>query len=90
MSIRIRGRHLVGSPMKVKVRKRRNYFNIGSSDRQIGSDGEQDAQFCRPWGICCDPVGHIIVADRSNNRVQVCYDYLWQIIERKFLFFCDI
>ena len=58
--------------MTARVRKRRNYFNITTSDHQIGSDGEEDGQLCRPWGICCDPRGHIIVADRSNNRIQVC------------------
>lgn len=59
--------------MTSRVRKRRNYFNIGTSDHQIGTDGEEDGQLCRPWGICCDPRGHIIVADRSNNRIQVSY-----------------
>lgn len=73
VSIQVRGRHIGESPMKVKVRKRRNYFNIGDSDHQIGTDGEQEGQLCRPWGICCDPYGNIIVADRSNNRVQVCF-----------------
>ena len=71
ISIEIRGRHISRSPMNVRVRKRRNYFNIGTSDHQLGSDGEREGQLCRPWGICCDPLGHIIVADRSNNRIQV-------------------
>ncbi|XP_067932146.1 E3 ubiquitin-protein ligase TRIM71-like [Watersipora subatra] len=71
ISIEIRGRHIRNSPIKVKVRKRRNYYNIAESDHQLGSDGERDGQLCRPWGVCCDPLGHIIVADRSNNRVQV-------------------
>ena len=26
---------------------------------------------CRPWGVCCDKNGNIIVADRSNNRIQI-------------------
>ncbi|XP_031356580.1 E3 ubiquitin-protein ligase TRIM71 isoform X2 [Photinus pyralis] len=37
----------------------------------IGSEGEGDGQLCRPWGVCCDRNGNIIVADRSNNRIQV-------------------
>lgn len=71
ISVLIRGRHISGSPMSVKVRKRRNYFNIGSAHHKIGSDGSGEGQFCRPWGVCSDYQGHVIVADRSNNRVQV-------------------
>ncbi|CAG9813228.1 unnamed protein product [Phaedon cochleariae] len=37
----------------------------------FGSEGENDGQLCRPWGVCCDHLGNIIVADRSNNRIQI-------------------
>ncbi|KAK9504476.1 hypothetical protein O3M35_010800 [Rhynocoris fuscipes] len=37
----------------------------------IGSEGEKDGQLCRPWGVTCDHDGNIIVADRSNNRIQI-------------------
>lgn len=37
----------------------------------FGTEGDADGQLCRPWGVCCDRNGQIIVADRSNNRVQV-------------------
>ncbi|XP_001606986.2 E3 ubiquitin-protein ligase TRIM71 isoform X2 [Nasonia vitripennis] len=26
---------------------------------------------CRPWGVTCDKEGNIVVADRSNNRIQI-------------------
>ncbi|OXU27227.1 hypothetical protein TSAR_011409, partial [Trichomalopsis sarcophagae] len=26
---------------------------------------------CRPWGVACDKEGNIVVADRSNNRIQI-------------------
>lgn len=71
VSIQVRGRHITGSPLKAKVRKRRNYFSIGASEKQLCRDGEKEGQLCRPWGICCDLEGHIVVADRSNNRIQV-------------------
>ncbi|KTG35129.1 hypothetical protein cypCar_00004682 [Cyprinus carpio] len=29
------------------------------------------ARLCRPWGICVDKEGYVVVADRSNNRVQI-------------------
>lgn len=37
----------------------------------FGTEGEGDGQLCRPWGVCCDKKGQIIIADRSNNRIQV-------------------
>lgn len=37
----------------------------------IGTEGREEGQFCRPWGHCCDKMGRIYVADRSNNRIQV-------------------
>lgn len=37
----------------------------------FGTEGENDGELCRPWGICCDKNGNIIVADRSNNRIQI-------------------
>lgn len=43
----------------------------GSSFLVFGTEGENDGQLCRPWGVCCDRNGNIIVADRSNNRIQI-------------------
>ncbi|KAG5892471.1 hypothetical protein JTB14_017435 [Gonioctena quinquepunctata] len=37
----------------------------------FGGEGELEGQLCRPWGVCCDQLGNIFVADRSNNRIQV-------------------
>lgn len=37
----------------------------------IGDNGDVSDNLCRPWGITCDNRGHIIVADRSNNRIQI-------------------
>ncbi|XP_055602351.1 protein wech-like isoform X2 [Uranotaenia lowii] len=39
----------------------------------FGFDGHEDGQVSRPWGIAVDKDGHILVADRRNNRVQVFY-----------------
>lgn len=36
-------------------------------------DGHEDGQVSRPWGLCVDKDGNIVVADRRNNRVQVFY-----------------
>lgn len=37
----------------------------------IGNDGDLTDRLCRPWGLACDKDGNIIIADRSNNRIQI-------------------
>lgn len=37
----------------------------------IGGQGHTDGLFFRPWGVCCDHLGNIIVADRGNNKIQI-------------------
>ncbi|RZC34830.1 NHL domain containing protein [Asbolus verrucosus] len=44
------------------------YDNVPQS---FGRDGTDDGLLNRPWGVCCNSSGHIIVSDRSNNRIQV-------------------
>lgn len=39
----------------------------------FGFDGHEDGQVSRPWGLCVDKEGNILVADRRNNRVQIFY-----------------
>ncbi|KAG4076721.1 hypothetical protein HA402_002008 [Bradysia odoriphaga] len=39
----------------------------------FGFDGQGDGQVSRPWGLCVDKDGNVIVADRRNNRIQVFY-----------------
>ncbi|XP_023021969.2 tripartite motif containing 71 protein wech [Leptinotarsa decemlineata] len=47
-------------------------LNSGSiPTKMFGGEGEANGQLCRPWGVCCDRDGNIVVADRSNNRIQV-------------------
>lgn len=71
LHVTLRGRHIVGSPFALAVRGQRAYDAIRSPALTFGGEGGDDGQFLRPWGICCDRQGRIIVADRSNNRVQV-------------------
>lgn len=37
----------------------------------IGNSGDPKDNLCRPWGVACDKEGHIVAADRSNNRIQI-------------------
>ena len=67
----VREQPIMDSPFLMTVKSGRNYSSVGQSYFQFGSEGEEGGQLCRPWGVCCDKDGNIVVADRSNNRIQV-------------------
>ena len=73
ISVFVNSGHIQNSPFSVLVKSSRTYNNIGKVLFYIngGGEGSGDGQFCRPWGVCCDQMGNIIIADRSNNRVQI-------------------
>uniref|UniRef100_T1J8Z2 B box-type domain-containing protein n=1 Tax=Strigamia maritima TaxID=126957 RepID=T1J8Z2_STRMM len=70
ISVKILNCHVVNSPLTVKVHVR-DSTKIETPIAVFGTKGEADGQFSRPWGVCCDAQSRIIVADRSNHRVQV-------------------
>lgn len=37
----------------------------------FGREGQDEGQVSRPWGLCVDREGNIIIADRRNNRIQI-------------------
>ncbi|CAF4071780.1 unnamed protein product [Adineta steineri] len=60
------------NPFRIEIKQNRSYSTIGLKlEFEIGGEGDQEGKLCRPWGICCDNQSNIIVADRSNNRVQI-------------------
>ncbi|XP_036794150.1 E3 ubiquitin-protein ligase TRIM71 [Oncorhynchus mykiss] len=71
VSVLICNQHIEGSPFKVLVKSGRSYGGIPLPVASFGREGDGDGQLCRPWGVCVDKEGYIIVADRSNNRVQI-------------------
>uniref|UniRef100_A0A4W5MT73 E3 ubiquitin-protein ligase TRIM71 n=1 Tax=Hucho hucho TaxID=62062 RepID=A0A4W5MT73_9TELE len=71
VSVLVCNQHIMGSPFKVLVKSGRRYGALGSPVSVFGSEGEGDGQLCRPWGISVDKEGYVVVADRSNNRVQI-------------------
>ncbi|XP_055749333.1 E3 ubiquitin-protein ligase TRIM71-like [Salvelinus fontinalis] len=71
VSVLVCNQHIMGSPFKVLVKSGRRYGALGSPVSAFGSEGEGDGQLCRPWGISVDKEGYVVVADRSNNRVQI-------------------
>ncbi|XP_015110596.1 uncharacterized protein LOC107036881 [Diachasma alloeum] len=71
-----RGRPIPGSLFAVVVQKFRDQFSsipqpLHQSIIEFGNNGEREDNLCRPWGITCDRDGYVIVADRSNNRIQI-------------------
>jgi len=59
-----------GSPFLCNIRAGRDYSTIGEPLIVFGREGSNDGEFSRPWGVCCTKEGFIVVADRSNNRIQ--------------------
>ncbi|XP_054846803.1 E3 ubiquitin-protein ligase TRIM71 [Eublepharis macularius] len=71
ISVMMCNQHIENSPFKVMVKSGRSYVGIGLPGLCFGSEGDSDGKLCRPWGVSVDKEGYIIVADRSNNRIQV-------------------
>ena len=71
ITVLIRGRHIHGSPFVVMARSGRDYATVGLPMLAFGKEGESEGDLCRPWGVACDKDGNIIIADRSNNRIQI-------------------
>ncbi len=69
--VAIRGQHIKGSPFTIFVDGGREYGHYGNVVNIFGSEGSSNSQFCRPWGICSDAHGNIIIGDRSNHRIQI-------------------
>jgi len=64
------------NPFRLETKSQRSYSTIGMKlEFEIGGEGDQEGKLCRPWGVCCDPQSNIIIADRSNNRIQIFNKY---------------
>ena len=46
------------------------YDGSGKFLHKIGEEGEADGQFKKPWGLCVDKYGNVLVCDRNKNRIQ--------------------
>ncbi|XP_055837157.1 protein wech [Episyrphus balteatus] len=56
---------IAGSSDHIKVR------NSNLLTLSFATEGHDDGQVSRPWGLCVDKMGNILISDRRNNRVQV-------------------
>ncbi|XP_053614572.1 protein wech [Plodia interpunctella] len=64
------GQAIPGFWMSVMLKPTRNPVS-GVPTFSFGREGQDDGQVSRPWGLCVDREGNIIVADRRNNRIQI-------------------
>ena len=71
---RPRGLALVGDILYVVENSNHRihkFTRVGKYVGKFGTKGSASGQFRYPIGICTDSMGHILVADQSNQRVQV-------------------
>ncbi|XP_046397038.1 E3 ubiquitin-protein ligase TRIM71-like [Ischnura elegans] len=71
VNVLLRGKHIRGSPFVVQAFRIRDYTNVRNPLMVLGGEGEEEGRLCRPWGVAVDKRGNIVVADRSNNRIQI-------------------
>ncbi|CAI2309546.1 unnamed protein product [Caenorhabditis sp. 36 PRJEB53466] len=73
LNVLVKGTPISGCPTTMEVRRGRNYDEIAAKGpiMTFGKEGSGDGELCRPWGICVDQRGRVLVADRSNNRIQI-------------------
>ncbi|KAF9819095.1 hypothetical protein SFRURICE_000760 [Spodoptera frugiperda] len=64
------GQAISGFWMAVSVRPTRSPVP-GVPMLSFAREGQDEGQVSRPWGLCVDREGNIIVADRRNNRIQI-------------------
>lgn len=64
------GQSIPGYWMSVTVRPTRSPVP-GVPMFSFAREGQDEGQVSRPWGLCVDREGNIIVADRRNNRIQI-------------------
>ncbi|CAI3083009.1 unnamed protein product [Diatraea saccharalis] len=46
-------------------------LRLGEPMFSFGREGPNEAEIARPWGLCVDREGNVIVADRRNDRIQI-------------------
>lgn len=64
------GQAISGYWMSVTVKPTRNPIP-GVPMLSFAREGQEEGHVSRPWGLCVDREGNIIVADRRNNRIQL-------------------
>ncbi|XP_003373775.1 putative JmjC domain-containing histone demethylation protein 2B [Trichinella spiralis] len=70
VSLFVRGQAMPNCPLKLSVNGGRSYLTVSGRypTNRFCSQGSGDGQLYRPWGIACDKLNRIIVADRLPGR----------------------
>lgn len=64
------GQAILGYRNAVSIKPTRSPIS-GVPMLSFAREGQDEGQVSRPWGLCVDKEGNIIVADRRNNRIQI-------------------
>ncbi|CAG9795863.1 unnamed protein product [Diatraea saccharalis] len=64
------GQAIPGYRKSVSV-KPTSSLRLGEPMFSFGREGPNEAEIARPWGLCVDREGNVIVADRRNDRIQI-------------------
>ena len=68
VTVKVNGRHVLGSPFTVKVQP----FQV-KAVLSFGTKGPYDGMFSYPWGVAVNGRDEIAVTDHENNRVQIFF-----------------
>lgn len=64
------GKAILGYGNAISIKPTRSPIS-GVPVLSFAREGQDKGQVSRPWGLCVDREGNIIVADRRNNRIQI-------------------
>jgi len=68
------GININSSPFQIQVflkLKQRNCNQVNQPKLTFGSNGNENGQFCYPYGVTINSKGNIIVSEYGNHRIQV-------------------
>lgn len=63
------GQAILGYGYPIAVKYTRNITGIPLMS--FGPEGQEEGEVSRPWGLCVNREGNILIADRRNNRIQM-------------------
>jgi len=74
LSVKLHGVDVTNSPQRITIYPMKMWTEQSIVASFFGAEGVSKGEFQRPWGVSCDRRGRLLVADRTNNRVQVFRD----------------
>lgn len=65
------GQGILGYAFPITVKYSINPAQSGLPLLSFAPEGPDEGEVSRPWGLCVNKEGNILVADRRNNRIQI-------------------